>query len=142
MEKQHPLNELMGTAAEKIRTLMDANTIIGEPIQTGEVTLIPVSRLSFGFAGGGSDFSTKHQKPEQENHFGGGSGASAKVDPVAFLIVHGDSVKLLPVSQSAMTTVDRVVEVMPEVVDKITEFIEKQLNKQKEIQEEIQEETL
>ena len=64
MEKQHPLTDLMGTAMEKIRTMVDANTIIGTPIQTGDVTLIPVSRLSFGIASGGSDFTTKNQKPE------------------------------------------------------------------------------
>ena len=78
MEKQHPLNDLMSTAMEKIRTMVDANTIIGTPIQTGDVTLIPVSRLSFGIASGGSDFVTKNQKPDQENSFGGGSGASAR----------------------------------------------------------------
>ena len=69
MEQQHPLNDLMSTAMEKIRTMVDANTIIGTPIQTGDVTLIPVSRLSFGIASGGSDFVTKNQKPEQENSF-------------------------------------------------------------------------
>ena len=80
MEKQHPLTDLMGTAMEKIRTMVDANTIIGTPIQTGDVTLIPVSRLSFGIASGGSDFTTKNQKPEADNSFGGGSGASAKLE--------------------------------------------------------------
>ena len=89
MEKQHPINEMMSTTMEKIRSMMDANTIIGDPIQTGEVTLIPVSRLSFGFASGGSDFVTKNQKPGAENTFGGGSGASAKMEPVAFLITRG-----------------------------------------------------
>ena len=92
MEKQHPLTDLMGTAMEKIRTMVDANTIIGTPIQTGDVTLIPVSRLSFGIASGGSDFTTKNQKPEADNSFGGGSGASAKLEPVAFLIIRGESV--------------------------------------------------
>ena len=129
MEKQHPINELMGTTMEKIKTMMDANTIIGEPIQTGDVTLIPVSRLSFGFAGGGSDFVTKNQKSGMDNTFGGGSGASAKLEPVAFVIVRGDNVKLLPVVPPAATTVDRVIETVPEVVDKVTAFIEKQQEK-------------
>lgn len=129
MEKQHPINELMGTTMEKIKTMMDANTIIGEPIQTGDVTLIPVSRLSFGFAGGGSDFVTKNHKPGTENTFGGGSGASAKLEPVAFLIVRGENVKLLPVVPPPATTVDRVIETVPEVVDKVTAFIEKQQEK-------------
>lgn len=127
MEKQHPLNELLGTAAEKLRVLMGTNTIVGEPIQTGEVTLIPISRLSFGVASGGSEFTTKTQR--EENPFGGGSGAGAKVEPVAFLIIRGDSVKLLPVNAGSMSTVDRVVEVMPEVVDKVTAFWDKQQEK-------------
>ena len=129
MEKQHPLNDLLSTAMEKIRTMVDANTIIGTPIQTGEVTLIPVSRLSFGIASGGSDFVTKNQKPEQDNSFGGGSGASARLDPVAFLIIRGDSVRLLPVMPSPGSTVDRMIEVVPEVVDRVTDFIERQQEK-------------
>ena len=129
MEKQHPLTDLMGTAMEKIRTMVDANTIIGTPIQTGDVTLIPVSRLSFGIASGGSDFTTKNLKPEADNSFGGGSGASAKLEPVAFLIIRGESVKLLPVAPPPATTVDRVIEAVPEVVDKVTEFWEKQQEK-------------
>lgn len=129
MEQQHPLNDLMSTAMEKIRTMVDANTIIGTPIQTGDVTLIPVSRLSFGIASGGSDFVTKSQKPEQPKNFGGGSGASARLEPVAFLIIRGDGVRLLPVAPGPITTVDRIVDAVPEVVDKVTEFIEKQQEK-------------
>lgn len=129
MDKQHPINELMSMTMEKIRTMVDANTIIGQPIQTGDVTLIPVSRLSFGFAGGGSDFTTKNQKPGADNTFGGGTGASAKLEPVAFLIVRGDNVKLLPVAPPPATTADRIIETVPEVVDKVTAFIEKQQEK-------------
>ena len=129
MDKHHPINELMSTTMEKIKTMMDSNTIIGEPIQTGDVTLIPVSRLSFGFAGGGSDFVTKNQKPGMDNTFGGGSGASAKLEPVAFVIIRGESVKLLPVAPPPATTADRIIETVPEVVDKVTAFIEKQQEK-------------
>lgn len=129
MDKHHPINELMSTTMEKIKTMMDSNTIIGEPIQTGDVTLIPVSKLSFGFAGGGSDFVTKNQKPGMDNTFGGGSGASAKLEPVAFVIIRGESVKLLPVAPPPATTADRIIETVPEVVDKVTAFIEKQQEK-------------
>lgn len=132
MDKQHPINELMSTTMDKIKTMMDANTIIGEPIQAGDVTLIPVSKLSFGFAGGGSDFVTKNQKPGMDNTFGGGSGASAKLEPVAFLVVRGESVKLIPVAPAPATTVDRVIETVPEVVDKLTAFIEKQQEKKEQ----------
>lgn len=132
MDKQHPINELMSTTMEKIRTMVDANTIIGQPIQAGDVTLIPVSRLSFGFAGGGSDFVTKNQKPDASNTFGGGTGASAKLEPVAFLIVRGDNVKLLPVAPPPATTADRIIEAVPEVVDKVTAFIERQQEKKEQ----------
>lgn len=129
MDKQHPIHELMGTTMEKIRSMLDANTIIGDPIRAEGVTLIPVSRLSFGFASGGSDFVTKNQKPDAQNTFGGGSGASARMEPVAFLVIKGDSVKLLPVNPPPATTVDRAIEMVPDVVDKVTDFIEKQQEK-------------
>ena len=127
MEKNHPISELMSTTIQKIREMVDVNTIVGTPIHTDDgVTLIPVSRLSFGFASGGSDFTTKNQKPDAENSFGGGSGAGVNIAPVAFLIVKGDSVKLLPVAPPAGNAVDRVVELVPEMFDKVTGFIEKQ----------------
>lgn len=129
MENNHPINELMGTTMDKIREMVDANTIIGEPIRTDEITLIPVSKLSFGFASGGSDFTTKNQKPNADNSFGGGSGAGVNIQPVAFLVIKGSTVKVLPVAPPPESTVDRVVEMVPDVVDKVTGFIEKQQEK-------------
>lgn len=128
MEKQHPLT-ICGDGYGEDHTMVDANTIIGTPIQTGDVTLIPVSRLSFGIASGGSDFTTKNQKPEADNSFGGGSGASAKLEPVAFLIIRGRASSCCRWRLLRATTVDRVIEVVPEVVDKVTEFWEKQQEK-------------
>lgn len=125
MEKNHPLSELMATTIEKIKTMADANTIIGTPIQVDGITMIPISRMSFGVGGGGTEFSTKKQAGPDCN-FGGGSGASAKLEPVAFLIVKDGGVKLLPVAPPPATTVDRVIETVPEVVDKVTGFIESQ----------------
>ena len=126
MEKQHPIDELMSTTMQKLRDMVDVDTIVGKPIQAGNVTIIPISRLTVGFASGGSDFVSKNQKPEADNSFGGGSGAGMNLAPVAFLIVKGDTVRLMPVAPPAATTVDRVVEMVPEVVDKVTDFIEKQ----------------
>ena len=97
MENNHPLSELMRTTLDSVRAMADANTIVGAPIQADGVTLIPVSKLSFGVAGGGTEFTTKKQ-PAGDNAFGGGSGASAKLEPVAFLVIRDGSVKLLPVS--------------------------------------------
>lgn len=133
MEKNHPIGDLMTTTMQKIREMVDVNTIIGTPIHTDDgITLIPVSKLSFGFASGGSDFATKNQKPESDNAFGGASGAGVNIAPVAFLIVKGDSVKLLPVAPPAGTTVDRVVELVPEMFDKVTGYIDKNKNGDKD----------
>lgn len=131
MEKNNSLAELISTTMEHVRTMADANTIIGTPIQAEGVTLIPVSRMSFGVAGGGTEFSTKKQSAG-DNSFGGGSGASAKLEPVAFLVVREGSVKLLPVAPPPATTVDRVIETVPEVVDKVTGFIESQQAKKEQ----------
>ena len=125
-EKNHPIHDLMATTMQKIREMVDVNTIVGQPITTPEgITLIPVSKLSFGFASGGSDFVSKNQKPGDTNTFGGGSGAGVNISPVAFLIVKDGSVRLLPVDPPAATTVDRVIEMVPDVVDKVTDFLEK-----------------
>ena len=144
-EKKTPLSELMKTTMEHVKAMADANAIIGTPIQAEGVTLIPVSRMSFGVAGGGSEFSPKNRTDTSSvggggtecsaknasgrDNFGGGSGAGAKLEPVAFLIVQGGSVKLLPVAPPPATTVDRVIETVPEVVDKVTGFIESQQEK-------------
>ena len=126
--KEHPVNDMMGSTREKIKAMIDVNTVVGEPIVTGEVTIIPVSRVSFGFASGGSDFASKHQKPGGENAFGGGSGAGVNLEPIAFLIVRGENVRLLPIMPPC-GPIDRAIDVVPEVVDKITTFVEKQQEK-------------
>ena len=131
MEKQHPIGDLMTTTMQKLREIADVNTIVGKPILAGEITIIPISKLTVGFASGGSDFTSKNQKPEDDNSFGGGSGAGMNLSPVAFLIVKGDSVHLMPVAPPPGTAVDRVVEMVPDVIDKVTGFIEKQQDKDK-----------
>ena len=121
MSKNLP-NMLDGTL-EKLRQMVDGNSIIGDAIHIGEdVTVIPISKISLGVAGGGADYVSKHPN-NQENPFGGGVGAGVQVTPVAFLVVKGDSVRMLPVSTPATTTVDRLVEMIPETLDKITDFI-------------------
>ena len=127
-EKKNSLGELMKITMEHIKTMADANTIIGTPIHAEGVTLIPVSRMSFGMGGGGSEFTTKAGAPKE--NFGGGSAASAKLEPVAFLVVREDgSVKLLPVAPPPATAAGRLIDTVPEVVDKITGFIEEQQEK-------------
>lgn len=117
---KHKLVDLMATTMSKIREMVDVNTIVGQPIVTADgSTIIPVSKVTFGFASGGSDFGKDVQ------NFGGGSGAGVSVNPVAFLIVSANGVKLLPVNPPAGNTVDRIVEMAPEVIEKIDSFISK-----------------
>lgn len=121
--KKHPTDTLMSDTMEKVRQFVDANTVVGTPIQAEGVTIIPISRVSMGFASGGADFTTKNQKPDADNCFGGGGGAGVNVTPVAFLIVHGDNVRLMPLYPPAYTTVDRVVELVPDLVDKVSALL-------------------
>lgn len=137
MENSSPINELINTTMQNVRAAADADTIIGTPIQADGVTLIPVSKLSFGVAGGGSEFSTKKQQPAANTNFGGGTGASAKLEPVAFLVIRGGDVKMLPVNPFPPTTIDRVIETVPEVVDKVTDFIDQQQMKKEQKAKEV-----
>lgn len=125
MEKNHPINDLMAETIQKIRETVDANTVVGEPIRAGDVVLIPVSRISFGFATGASEFGGKAPKAPGDNPFGGGGGAGVKVDPVCFLAVSGTSVKVLPVEMPPLTGVDKVVDMIPDAVTKISGILEK-----------------
>jgi len=122
MEKR-PISDLMETTMQKVREMIDANTIVGEPITTADgITLIPVSKVSFGLAGGGSDFA---KKQEPQNGFGGGIGAGVKVEPVAFIVVSDSGVRMLHISPPATTTVDRLIETVPELIDKVPGLLDK-----------------
>lgn len=124
---KHPIGDLMETTMQKIREMIDVNTIVGSPIVTADgITLIPISKVSFGFASGGSDFQTKHQRENQNNSFGGGSGAGVNIVPVAFLVVKGANIKLLNIAPPASTTVDRIIEMVPEVIDKVNDLWNKE----------------
>lgn len=132
MENNRPLQEMISTTIQKVRDLVDANTIVGEPIVTEGVTLIPISKLSVGFVTGGSEFPKKEQAPGKDNPYGGGSGAGVKVTPVAFMVVQRDSVKLLPMTAPADTTLDRIVEMVPDLMDKVSGLFEKKAKGAKE----------
>ncbi len=116
-------NMLEGTI-QKIREMVDVNSVIGNPITTPDgVTIIPISNVSVGFGGGGSDFVSKNAN-KQENPFGGGVGGGVKVTPVCFLIVKDGNVRMMPVAAAANTTADRIVEQVPDLLDKLTGFID------------------
>ena len=138
MEENHPIEELMVTAMNSIKQMIDANTIIGEPIKAlNNTVIIPISKVGFGFAAGGSEFNDEtvnsYNKKEKEEHikyrlpFGGGSGAGVNISPVAFLIVQNDNVKLLEASHSSV--LDKIVEYIPDAVEKINGIIKRKMDK-------------
>ncbi len=117
-------NMLENTIA-KIREMVDVNSVVGTPITTADgVTIIPISKVSVGFGGAGSDFD--HKTPSnQEMPFGGGAGGGVKVTPIAFLVIKGDSVRMLPISAAPNTTADRLVEMVPDMLDKVSALMDK-----------------
>ena len=119
---EHPINSLMDTTMKKIKELIDANTIIGDPITTPDgTTIIPVSKVTYGFASGGSDLPTKKDNREC---FGGGSGAGVTIQPIGFLTISKGNVKLIPIEKYDGAA-DRIVGMIPEAFDKIASFIKK-----------------
>jgi len=117
------ISSIMTITMEKLREMVDSNTVIGAPIRTdNDITLIPISKITFGFGSGGSDVTGKDDKGVK---FGAGSGAGVNITPIAFMIISGENVKLLPMPSAPNTTVDRLVEIIPEIMDKISGYIKK-----------------
>lgn len=118
----HPIEGLIATALQKIKEMTDVNTIVGQPITLSEnLTIIPVSKVSFGFASGGSDFPNKTEK----SIFGGGSGGGISINPVAFLVVKENDVKLLQIT-TADNAVEKAINMIPEVIEQIKDAVKKE----------------
>ena len=127
MENKSPLNDMMRNAMEKVREMVDTNTIVGQPITTPDgVTLITISKVSFGFGSGGGDYG----KTSAKEGFGGGSAAGVKIDPVAFLVIKDGTTRMVPVAAAPMNTVDRIVDMAPEIVEKVEKIIDKKKEKE------------
>ena len=122
------LPNMLDNTIAKIRELVNSNSVVGEPIVAGDVTIVPISKISIGLGGAGSDFVTKNQHGG-ENPFGGGVASGIKVTPVAFIVIKEGNVRMLPVAAPANTTADRIVELVPETLDKIVDFIDSRTNK-------------
>ncbi|HBE76365.1 MAG TPA: sporulation protein YtfJ [Firmicutes bacterium] len=132
--ENHPIEGLMKTAMQNIKEMVDVNTILGDPVETldGSV-IVPISRVTFGFAAGGSEFEAAQaktkdkdrgsQEPTEDNKFpfGGGSGAAITINPVAFLVVGKEQTKLLPVESNVL--VDRILDSAPQLLDKLQNLI-------------------
>ena len=135
---EHPIEGLMRTAMNSIQDMVDVNTIIGEPIETSsDVMIIPISKVCFGFAAGGSEFNSetlneyKRKEKEEEMQyrlpFGGGSGAGVTIHPVAFLVINKDTIKLMPIDHTS--TLDKLVDYVPDILSK---FCKKEDTEQEE----------
>lgn len=131
MLAEHPIENLMVTAMSSLRDMIDVNTILGDTVETKDgTTIIPVSKVCFGFAAGGSEFNTNKLNKYAETiklPFGGGSGAGVKISPIAFLIVKDSNVKLLTVE--ADKPIDKLVDYVPDIVNKLASLADKALQK-------------
>ena len=115
------VESVLNGAMDGLKNLVDVDTVIGDPIVVNEeVTLIPISKVTCGFASGGSSFGSN----PQNEHFGGGAGGCVKVSPICFLVVKGDNVRMLPVSDN-LNGIDKLVDLIPEMVDKISGLFSK-----------------
>lgn len=123
---KHPIDGLMDTAMSNIKSMIDVNTIVGNPISVPDGTIIvPISKVGFGFGAGGSDFGEKKGTPtegQKENMFGGGCGGGASISPIAFLVVGNGSIRLLPMNGST-SPVDRIIDMVPEMINKVNDVI-------------------
>lgn len=138
---EHPIEGLMTTAMNSIQDMIDVNTIIGEPIETSNnIVIIPISKVSFGFAAGGSEFKgetideyTKRDKEEAIQYrlpFGGGSGAGVTINPIAFLVIQSNNVKLMPVNHTS--SLDKLLDYMPDLIEKTNNMMNKHIQNKKE----------
>jgi sporulation protein YtfJ len=146
MKENHPIEGLILTAMSSIRDMVDVNTIIGEPIESVEgMIIIPISKVSFGFVAGGSEFTgetvNEYSKKEDEElvqyrlPFGGGAGAGASINPVAFLLVQKGTARILPIEHTSC--IDKLLDYVPDLMEKVNQMINKTMKTQNEKTEKI-----
>lgn len=118
-----PIAELVATAMNSIKEMVDVNTIVGEPVETSDGTvIIPISRVSFGFGAGGTEFSAKAKPVDGSANFGGGTGGGVSINPMGFLVVSGGNVQFLPIGAGGP---EKLTDYIPVAIEKVTEFIKK-----------------
>jgi sporulation protein YtfJ len=136
--EQHPIENIMKTTMENIKDMIDVNTIVGDAVETSDGTvIIPISRVSFGFVAGGGEYKEENgnnrgkesESTEKDFPFAGGTGAGVSVNPMAFLVVGNDHVKLLPVHFNS--PYERVVEMVPQVLNTVKTMLDKGKDEQK-----------
>ena len=120
MSKENAAASILGTTIEKVRDLVDVSTIIGDPIEAGGVTIIPVSKVTYGFASGGSDLPSK----ANADLFGGGGGAGITITPIAFLVINQGEVSIKHIAGEGGQA-ERIIGMVPDVIDKVSGAVEK-----------------
>ena len=115
------IQAILDTTMDKLKAMVNADVITGDPIVVDGLTLIPVSKVAYGIATGGSDFATKNQ----QGLFGGGSGAGVTVSPIAFMVIKDGNVKMVPI-YNELTTVEKAINMAPEIIDKAKEIFSKE----------------
>ncbi len=127
---EHPINGMMNSAMENLKEMVDVNTIVGDPITSPDGTIIiPVSKVSFGLAAGGGEYSAKNPSPESRNPFGGGVGAGVSINPIGFLVANDTQIKLLPVEGD--DAANKLIDYVPVMVNKVMELFEKKKEEKK-----------
>ena len=121
---ENTISEIMGVTMDKIKSMANTSTIIGDPISFGDVSVVPVSKVSYGFASGGSDFGSKRQEQKDAKKFGGGGGAGMTITPIAFLAVQDGTVKVLHIDNNPNST-DKIVSAVPELIERIVALFRK-----------------
>ncbi len=116
--KETPVNKIMENTLEKMRQMVDVSTIIGEPMVTGDVTLIPVSKVTYGFTSGGTDLPSK----QNAELFGGGGGGGITISPVAFIVIQDGRVRMMQINNYT-SSADRAVSMIPELIDKLSDLL-------------------
>ncbi len=122
--ENNPIGELMNNTMESVRNILKVDTVVGDPIYTPDgITLVPISKVSVGFGGGGVEF---NGKKTGDRPYGGGNATAVKIDPIGFLVIKEGTVRMINVTPPASTTVDRLIDLVPQVMDRVDNFIEKQ----------------
>lgn len=120
--KEQSASGILATAIEKIKDMVDCQTIVGDPIDAGDgIKVIPISKVTYGFASGGSDFPTKTSK----DLFGGGGGAGVTISPVAFLVVNNGDVSVKYISEGIENSAERIIGMVPDVINKVSDVVTK-----------------
>ena len=122
MDNINPIGELMQTTMDNVKNILKVDTVVGDPIYTPDgITLVPISRISVGFGGGGIELNSK--KSGDLRPYGGGNATGVKVDPIGFLVIKDGNIRMINVTPPASNTVDRLIDMVPQVMDRVDDFI-------------------